>query len=94
MSQLSCQTLPNAQVKIQFQAVDQQPSFIRQLHRLPAFGVAALSRDQKIRTATETWDVRTMLLVPPKGIVPQAAEDAVDQITDQFVTAFRSVNPQ
>ena len=52
-----------------------------------------LARDAKIRTATETWDVRSMVLVPPKSMV-QTAQDAVDQLADQFVTAFRSVNPQ
>jgi len=52
-----------------------------------------LSRDQKIRTATQTWDVHTMLVVMPKSMV-DAALDTVDQITDQFVTAYRSVNPQ
>lgn len=50
-----------------------------------------LSRDQKIRTATQTWDVHMMLVVPPKSMV-QAALDTVDQIADQFVTAYRSVN--
>ena len=53
----------------------------------------ALARDQKIRTATQTWDVHSMLLVPPKMMV-QAAQDAVDQLADQFVNAYRSVNPQ
>jgi hypothetical protein len=52
----------------------------------------ALARDQKIRTAAATWEVRTMQMIPPKAIV-QAAQDAVDQIADQFVAAYRSVNP-
>jgi hypothetical protein len=50
-----------------------------------------LSRDAKIRTATQTWDVRLMLVTPPKTMVPTAL-DTVDQIADQFVTAYRSVN--
>lgn len=50
-----------------------------------------LSRDQKIRTATLTWDVHMMLMVPPRGMV-QSALDAVDQIADKFVAAYRSVN--
>jgi hypothetical protein len=52
----------------------------------------ALARDAKIRTATQTWDVHTMLVVPSKQIV-QAAQDAVDQLADQFINAYRSVNP-
>jgi hypothetical protein len=51
-----------------------------------------LSRDQKIRTATQTWDVHTMVVAAPKAMV-DAALETVDQITDQFVTAYRSVNP-
>jgi hypothetical protein len=50
-----------------------------------------LSRDQKIRTATQTWDVRMMQVVAPKSMV-QSALDTVDQIADKFVAAYRSVN--
>lgn len=50
-----------------------------------------LSRDQKVRTATQTWDVHMMLVVPPKTMV-QSALETVDQIVDQFVAAYRSVN--
>ena len=53
----------------------------------------ALSRDPKIRTATQTWDVHAMILVPPKSL-EDSAQDAIDKLTDQFVNAFRSVNPQ
>jgi hypothetical protein len=53
----------------------------------------ALARDQKIRTATQTWDAHTMLVVTPKALV-DASLETVDQIADQFVNAYRSVNPQ
>jgi hypothetical protein len=53
----------------------------------------ALARDAKIRTATQTWDTHLMQMAPPKFML-QAAQDAVDQLADQFVTAYRSVNPQ
>jgi len=53
----------------------------------------ALARDPKIRTATQTWDVHRMQVVPLKSMV-QAAQDAVDDVTDLFVAAYRSVNPQ
>jgi hypothetical protein len=52
----------------------------------------ALSRDQKIRTATQTWDVHKMLVIPPKSLVDSAL-DTLDQIADQFVAAYHSVNP-
>jgi len=51
----------------------------------------ALARDAKIRTATETWDIHTMLLVPPKSMV-DAAQDAIDQLADKFIAAYHSVN--
>jgi hypothetical protein len=51
-----------------------------------------LTRDQTIRTATATWDVHKMLVIPAKSLV-DAAVDAVDQIADQFVAAYRSANP-
>ena len=50
-----------------------------------------LSRDAKIRTATLTWDVRSMLVVAPKPMV-QSALNTIEQLTDQFVSAYRSVN--
>jgi hypothetical protein len=50
-----------------------------------------LSRDAKIRTATLTWDVRTVLMVAPKPMV-QSALNTIEQLTDQFVSAYRSVN--
>ena len=52
-----------------------------------------LARDAKIRTATQTWDVNTMLVVQPKPLV-QSSLNTADQLTDQFVTAYRSVNTQ
>jgi len=51
-----------------------------------------LSRDAKIRTATQTWDIRTMVLAAPKSMV-QSALDTIDQIADQFVAAYHSANP-
>ncbi len=52
-----------------------------------------LSRDQKIRTATQTWESGRVLVVEPKRFL-MAALDTMDQLVDEFVTAYRSVNPQ
>ena len=52
-----------------------------------------LVRDQGIRTATQTWDVNTILVVMPKPMVDGALNTA-EQLADQFVTAYRFVNPK
>ena len=52
-----------------------------------------LVRDQKVRTASPTWEVSTILMVAPKPLA-QSAISAADQLADQFVSAFRSVNPK
>jgi hypothetical protein len=50
------------------------------------------SRDKEIRTATQTWEVDTILLAQPKGLM-QSSTAALDQLADRFVNAWRSVNP-
>jgi len=52
-----------------------------------------LARDQSIRTATQTWDVSTMLLVAPKPMM-EAALNTAEQLADQFVIAYQSANPR
>ena len=52
-----------------------------------------LARDQKVRTATQTWEVDSILVVPSKGL-QLAATQQLEQMADQFLTAFKSVNPQ
>jgi hypothetical protein len=52
-----------------------------------------LSRDQKTRTATQTWEVETVLLVEPK-LLSQASVTAVDALVERFVVAYRYVNPR
>ena len=51
-----------------------------------------LSRDKDIRTATQTWEVETLMFAQPKALV-QSSTDALDQLADRFVNAWRSVNP-
>jgi hypothetical protein len=50
-----------------------------------------LSRDRNVRTATQTWEVETVLLADSKQ-VHQACLDSVDELAGRFVTAYRSVN--
>ncbi|PWU06931.1 MAG: hypothetical protein C5B51_11320 [Terriglobia bacterium] len=52
-----------------------------------------LARDQKVRTASPTWEVQTMLLVPPKPMV-QSALNTADQVADQFISAYQAANPK
>jgi hypothetical protein len=52
-----------------------------------------LVRDQKVRTASQTWEVETMLMVAPKPMV-QSALETVDQLADQFVSAYQAANPR
>jgi hypothetical protein len=52
-----------------------------------------LVRDQKVRTASQTWEVETILMVAPKPMV-QSALQTVDQLADQFVSAYQAANPR
>jgi hypothetical protein len=51
-----------------------------------------LARDPKIRTATQTWEVETVVLADPK-VLPRACEDSIDDLAARFIAAYRSVNP-
>ena len=50
-----------------------------------------LVREPDVKTATQTWEVDTVVLADPKQ-VDQACLDSVDQLAARFVTAYRSVN--
>ncbi|HEY2012331.1 MAG TPA: hypothetical protein VGH38_02470 [Bryobacteraceae bacterium] len=50
-----------------------------------------LSRDKDVRTATQTWQVDTLLVALPKGMI-QSATDATDRLAAQFAEAWKSVN--
>jgi hypothetical protein len=52
-----------------------------------------LVRDRNVKTATQTWEVATVVLADTKQ-VKSACMDSVDELTDQFVTAYRSVNAE
>jgi hypothetical protein len=52
-----------------------------------------LVRDKNLKTATQTWEVETILLADSKQLY-RASMESVDELADRFVTAFRSVNPR
>ena len=49
-----------------------------------------LVRDPKVRTATSTWEVDTVILADAKQVY-SACMDSADELTGRFVTAYRSV---
>jgi hypothetical protein len=60
---------------------------------LGAYQPVTLSRDPKVRTATETWELETILMAQPKQLY-RAAMDTIDELAAGFVTAYRSANPK
>lgn len=50
-----------------------------------------LVRDSKIKTATQTWEVETVVLAGTKEVL-RACTDSVDELAARFVAAYRSVN--
>ncbi len=52
-----------------------------------------LVRDSGMKTATQTWEVQTILLSDPKGL-NDAIVRAADELLDGFIAAYRSVNPE
>ncbi len=51
-----------------------------------------LVRDPKVRTATQTWEVATVILAAPK-VLHQAALDSIEDLTGRLIQAFRAANP-
>ena len=58
-----------------------------------AYQPVLLSRDHNIRTATQTWEIETVLLAEPKQLY-RAAMDSVDELATGFINAYRAVNPK
>ena len=50
-----------------------------------------LVRDRNLKTATQTWEVETVVLTDAKQVY-RACMDSVDELMGHFVTAYRSVN--
>jgi hypothetical protein len=53
----------------------------------------SLERDATIKTATETWGTQSVVLVWPKQL-NEVAGSTVDELTTQFINAYKSANPQ
>ena len=58
---------------------------------LGAYQPVQLVRDPKMRTATQTWEVESVLLAEPKQLY-RAAMETIDELSDAFIAAHRSVN--
>lgn len=52
-----------------------------------------VERDRTIKTATQTWETQSVVVVRPKQ-VRMAMEGTLDQLVDQFAGAYRSANPK
>ncbi len=50
-----------------------------------------LVRDAKVKTSTQTWEVDTIALADNKQVY-RACMDSVDDLTQRFLAAYRSVN--
>lgn len=50
-----------------------------------------LVRDRTIKTATQTWEVETVVLADTKQVY-RACMDSMDELAGHFVTAYRAVN--
>lgn len=50
-----------------------------------------LVRDSRIRSATQTWEVETVVLAGAREVL-RASMDSVDELAARFVAAYRSVN--
>ena len=60
---------------------------------LGLYQVIVLSRDQTIKTVAETWEQQKVIQATAKSL-DQVLPGAIDELVDQFVKAYRSVNPQ
>ena len=52
-----------------------------------------LVRDRNVKTATQTWEVETVLMAEPK-LLKEASLTSVDELADRLAAAWRSVNPR
>jgi hypothetical protein len=60
---------------------------------LGVYQVIVLSRDQTIKTVAETWEQQKVIQATAKSL-DNVLPGAIDELADQFVKAYRSVNPQ
>ena len=55
------------------------------------YQTVALTRDPKMKTTTQTWEVGTVILAEPKEVYRGCMESA-DELAARFVTAYQSAN--
>jgi len=60
---------------------------------LGVYQVAVLTRDMATKTVVETWGVEKTAAAAAKGL-DRDVSNAVDDLVDQFVKAYLSVNPR
>jgi len=60
---------------------------------LALYQPVVLSRDNKIRTATGTWNVETVMMSGEKVVQP-SANSSLEELVDEFIRAWQSVNPK
>lgn len=52
-----------------------------------------LARNKDLKTATQTWEVETLLMADPK-VMSRESLNSVNQLADRLVDAYRSANPK
>ena|ERR1051325_7043485 len=60
---------------------------------LGVYQPVVLVRDPKVRTATQTWEVETVLLADTKQLY-RGVMDSIDELSVSFIAAFRSANAE
>jgi hypothetical protein len=60
---------------------------------LGVYQVVTLNRDKTAKTVAETWSQQRVMSAAPKAVA-EAVSSAVDELADDFVKAYRSVNHQ
>lgn len=58
---------------------------------LGVYQPVTLVRDGQMKTATQTWELQTVLISDPKGLM-DAIVQTTNELLDGFVVAYRSVN--
>jgi hypothetical protein len=60
---------------------------------LAVYQAVSLKRDPTIASATPTWSVESVLLIPPRQFT-EAWMDTVDQLVSEFVNAWQAANAE
>jgi hypothetical protein len=60
---------------------------------LGVYQVVTLSRDKEMKTVAETWGDQRVVSATARGL-DRSLLSVVDELADEFVRAYRSVNPQ